>query len=332
MNQLTNPFENDLMKPLIRLFVSTGIFLFVTACQKQNTTTSTPVVIQNPDTTSIDTGKYRLTAFEERSDDGSFVYHVGFEYDASGRIIRSFSSNNNGAPDTNFTVTYSGNEAMLLKPVVQMPEIGIYSTDTVRFTLDADNKALKRVGYSYLQNDDSSGGLPIRTYTYDTTVYEYDATGLIKKQTQGKRDSIIWIVSGIKSVTNTLISSVADYTVSDGNVVGMSQVSIRATDNQVVEKTVSFEYSNAYPNHAGLTNPAILKELNIFYDWPLNNNYKNIPERIVSKTIYKDANGTIVNTIDSTNPMSMIFDANGYLTTMIDPAFPNSKWYYTYSK
>jgi hypothetical protein len=300
----------------------------IPSCNKEVSNTNNNNNTQ--DTTTQDPAKIYLTAIEQRSDDSSFVYHLGFEYDAAGRIIRCSSHTNNSVPVTNFTVTYNGNQALYAKPIFQMP--GLLSTDTILFTLDANHKAIKRLEMNYQENDDTTGSHPIRTYTYDTTSYEYDATGLLQKETRGKRDSITWITSGSSSVTNTYISSITDHTISNGNVTGESKVAIRSTDNEREETTLSFEYNNAYANKSDFNNAAILGELNLFYAWPLNNGYKNMPEKINTSTVYKDSNGNIFNTISSTNSMSLTFSANGYLATMFDPAYPTGRWYYIYNK
>jgi YD repeat-containing protein len=316
------------MNILSRLFIPAGFLLFASACQKQNTISPTPTpIIQNPDTTKTDSVKFHLAAFDERSDDSSFINYTGFEYDASGRIIRGFSYN----LATIFTVTYNGNEALMLLNIPDIGIPGLYNTDTIRFTLDADNNALKRVHYHYLHDDGSSGSQPLTEYVYDTTDYEYDAAGLLKRETVRSRDSSIRNISGSISISNSYVDRVADFTVTDGNVTEIK--SVWSQNNQTVEKTTTFEYSNAYPNHARLTNPAILMELHMFYDWPMNDKYKNIPENVVNKTVYTDAGGTVLNTIETSNPMSLLYGTDGYLTTLIDPAFPsNIKFYFRYSK
>jgi hypothetical protein len=316
------------MKSLNRLFIFASIILFVSSCKKE--VTPAPIVNPKPDTTSDNTGSFRLMSVERRNDDSSLVYSYGFQYDASGRITRIFSPANNPQV-TMATISYNGNEAVFAHPAVN-PLPGIYSTDTIRFTLDSDNKALKRIEYSYLQNDDTLGSLPIKTYIFDTTAYEYDAAGLLLKETRGLRDSTIWIINGVISMNNNLHNTITNHHISGGNVVGINQVSVTTPGNFTEEKNVSFEYSNAYPNNAAFSNPAVMNEMNFFYDWPLNNSYKNMPDKMTSETINKDGSGNILHTSNTDYTLGLAFDKNGFLTTYFDSNYTGGKWYYLYSK
>lgn len=319
------------MKSLNLLFAFASIILFVSSCKKENTTTSpSPIVNPKPDTTSDSTVKFRLMSVERRTDDSTLVYSFGFQYDSSGRITRVFSPENN-PQGTIATISYNGVEAVFAHPVTS-PLPGIYSTDTIRFTMNSDNKALIRIEHSYLQNDDTLGTHPIKSYTFDTTVYEYDAAGLLAKETREVRDSTIWINNGVTSMTNDLHNTITNHQISGGNVVGINQISVTTPGNQTEEKNVTFEYGKAYPNNAALSNPAIMNEMNLFYDWPLNNGYKNMPDNMTSETIDKDGSGNIINTSNSTYILGLTFDKNQYLATYFDSNYTGGKWYYLYSK
>jgi hypothetical protein len=307
------------MKSLNLLLSFACIFLFVSSCKKENST--------KPDTNSDSNVKTRLMSIERRKDDSSLVYSYGFQYDSSGRITRIFSPEDN-PQGIMATISYNGNDAVFSHPASN-PLPGIYGMDTIWFTLDSDNKALKRIEYNYQENDDTFPGHPIKSYTYDTTVYEYDGAGLLAKETRDERDSTIWINNGVTTTYNNLHTTINTHQISGGNVVGINQVSV---GNPTVEKNVSFEYNNAYPNNVALSNPAIMNEMNIFYDWPLNNGYKNMPDKMTSETINRDGSGNIINTSSTTYLLGLSFDKNGYLATYFDSNYTGGKWYYIYNK
>lgn len=319
------------MKSLNRLFIPACFILFISSCKKENTTTTPPPVVNpNPDTTTVVTGKLRLLSVERRKDDSSLVYSFGFLYDATGRITRIFSPENNPA-GIMATISYNGNQAVFAHPV-SSPFPGILSTDTIRFTLDSDNKAFKRIEFVYYQNDDTLGSHIMKQFTYDTTAYEYNAAGLLTKETREVRDSTIFINNGVISMTSTLRNIISNHQISNGNVVAINQVSVTTPGNQTEEKNISFEYTNAYPNNAAFSNPAIMNEMNLFYDWPLNNGYKNMPDRMTSAIVEKDGLGNVLNTSGSNYTLDLAFDKNGYLSTYFDSNFTGGKWYYLYGK
>ncbi len=319
------------MKNPFLFLIPAFICIMFSACQKQSV--NPPVVLNKTDSTPVTTGgTYYLASIEERSDDSSFVNHTGFEYDNSGRITGFFATPTFEGDNFTFDkITYNGNEAVMILTIPPYPLPGLHSADTVWFTLDNDNKALKRIHYHFDEDDGSSGTSPFWQYIYDTTNYEYDAAGLIKRETVSSKNINMNNLSGYPDTTSSYGIKIKDYTVLNGNVVG--RTSTWFSNNQTVEETITYEYNNAYPNNLLMTNPAVLMECNLFYGWPINPKYKNIPEKITNTTVYKDASGAVVNTTDTSNSLSFTYDANGHMATMTDPAFPpNIKWYFTYGK
>ena len=319
------------MKNPFLLLIPAFICILFSACQKQNVTT--PVVNNKTDSTPVTGGTYYLASIEERSDDSSFVNHTGFEYDNSGRITGFFATPAfEGDNNTFDKITYNGNEAVMILTIPPFPFPGIHSADTVWFTMGNDNKALKRIHYHFDEDDGSSGtSSPWWQYIYDTTNYEYDAAGFIKREMLASKQININIVVGKPDTASSYGIKIKDYTVLNSNVVG--RTSTWFSNNQTVEETITYEYNNAYPNNLLMTNPAVLMECNLFYGWPINPKNKNIPEKISNTTVYKDASGAVVNTTVSSNSLSFTYDANGHMATMTDPAFPaNIKWYFTYGK
>ncbi|HSZ33166.1 MAG TPA: hypothetical protein VK772_07635 [Puia sp.] len=314
------------MKSLKLLLSFAGIILFISSCKKENTTNN--VVNPKTDSSSDSNAKYRLMSVERRKDDSSLIYSYGFQYDSSGRITRIFSPENN-PQGIMATISYNGNEAVYAQPATN-PYPGVYGADTIWFTLDSDNKALKRIEFNLVQND-SPGGIPT-TYTFDTTVYEYDAAGLLAKETRAERDSVIWNNNGMITISNNVHHTITNHQISGGNVIEKDQVSVNPPGSPNQETSTTFEYSSAYPDNVALSNPAIMNEMNMFYDWPLNNGYKNMPDKMTSETINKDASGNIINTSSTTYLLSLSFDKNGYLATYFDSNYTGGKWYFLYSK
>jgi hypothetical protein len=314
----------------LNLFILAGFILFASSCKKESTTTNTPPPVVNPTPDTTNTSKYRLMAVERRKDDSTLVYSIGFQYDASGRITRVFSPENN-PQGILATIKYNGNEAVFSHPASN-PLPGIFSTDTIWFTLDSENKALKRIEHVYTQNDDTLGSHPLRDYSFDTTTYEYNASGQLQKATQQLRDSTIWINNSVISMTNVLYSSIINHQISGGNVVAINKVTLATPGNNHSEKNVSFEYNNSYANNVAFSNPAIMNEMNLFYEWPLNNNYKNMPDKMTVETFGIDNLGNKFNSISATYLLGLTFDKNGYLGSYFDSNYTGGKWYYLYSK
>ena len=109
---------------------------------------------QDHSTPATTGGTYYLASIEERSDDSSFVNHTGFEYDNSGRITSFFATPTfEGDNYRSDKITYNGNEAVMILTIPPYPFPGLHSADTIWFTMDNDNKALKRIHYHFDEDD-----------------------------------------------------------------------------------------------------------------------------------------------------------------------------------
>src|SRR5690349_21765002 len=112
--------------------------------------------------------------------------HTNISYDQNGRISKVTSHINNQASLTLFDVSYSANEIMLT--VSPQNDASITILDTIRLTLDANQRVSKRISKSLQEYRPPFNNLQ-RTFEYDTSVYEYDAAGLLKKEIRGSLDS-----------------------------------------------------------------------------------------------------------------------------------------------
>jgi len=308
------------MRIYAALAISLFVFFFLTACKKNKDF--------NPD-------EVRLTGVDIPSTNGD-IAHIVFEYNSAGKISSVRSAMNSDAPAAIFDVLYSGNEIILAKP--EQNSSGIVLRDTTRLIID-NNRVQKRIEYSFAEFKAPSN-IPQRTFTYDTVIYEYDATGLLKKTVQSRRDTT-WFNPGsvqtntetrhgTETYTNTnrnltAIDGVIDFsTVSQQN--GQTYISKRSTVN-----TTTFQYTKNSANKMDFSNAAIVNELALFTNAPLNPNYANLPDKQSFTYTEKDDNGTVVST--QTFDASFLFDYNsyGFLKTY-ELVTPNTKKNLVYNK
>jgi hypothetical protein len=304
------------MKHVTALCRVVAFMLLLSSCQKQNSTNNT-----SPE-------QLHLIAIEMASANG--IYHLSLDYDANGRIIKGSSSFNNSSPQTNFTVAYNNSEVLFAKPNFDIP--GFFATDTLRFILNSNRLPTKRTE-NIFQESKAPQAIPQRSFIFDTTYYEYDAAGLLSKETHTVRDTT-WKNNGSIITANQKTTAVTNYTTVNGNVTTVNKTTLTIATtysngtsssgygNQEVTRT--FEYGTNYPNKTDFTNTLLLNEFNLFKTWPLNEGYKNLPEKITTVTVEKDATGAVKSTTTSTDVMVAAFDSKGWLSTITDPAYQNA--------
>ncbi|HWI93321.1 MAG TPA: hypothetical protein VNT20_18710 [Flavisolibacter sp.] len=277
------------MKRIGSAFVAfIGLSLLMQSCKKNDV---------NPD-------EVRLLAFE--TTDTSITYRKVFDYDNLGRITQvQFNFGTRGALVA--SIAYQGNQ-ILMKPTPFNPAFS--DIDSVVLIMDAANHVQKRLGYSFFEVLPPDN--PQRTYSYDTTLYQYNAAGLLQKETATHRDST-WIVNAGDTQTWIYITNtISDYTNTDGNLASISSTHDATSyshqhgkDYVSRSSTVSvksFEYTKAYPNKTDFSNAAVLTELGYLQlQTPINKNYKNLPDKITSISTNRDQAGaiTFVNNISS---------------------------------
>jgi hypothetical protein len=137
---------------------------------------------------SDDPAARRLTRTEARSYTG-YIMHTNYEYDGQGRIIKIRQQKDDEEPVELVTITYEGNDAVLLSHPTFDPSFDY--TTKVRLTLNADGLPQKRIEYTYRVSK-MIRVQPPEAFIYDTLMFEYDASGFLAKTRQSRYDSL-WI-------------------------------------------------------------------------------------------------------------------------------------------
>lgn len=285
-------------------------------------------------TKDVNTAEVRLTAIETISAGQVSSIHIEYNND---RVSRISSSANNAAPVTMFTVSYNSNEAVLALPAISNGLSTV--TDTTRFILDAAGRVIKKMRYSY---NEFNANDPQRTFIYDTTVYEYDAIGLLKKETRSGWDST-WFnpASGLQIITVRTTGTVA-YTNSNGNLASASEVSDRdfstkqgsraVTTARHTVVTTTYQYNKNYANKTDFTNAFIINELNAFAGAPLNSLYASLPDKFSTSILETDNNGAAIysNTVQAENILT--YNSYGFASGKTEATAPGTKTTYVYNK
>lgn len=240
----------------------------------------------------------------EATDNSGNVWHTGYNYDNSNRIIAIQTFENNDTPVIAVSISYHGNEVVLLSDPGTEP---VYDqTMEVHLSLDENGKLLKRIEYIY-GIEKNATVQPSVMVRYDTLTYAYDAAGLLQTTTGSRYDSN-YVDTTLYRVSR--YTSTASYTNDGNNLTStdehVSYPIITKTFGVITNSGGSSEYRNIYnypklfPNHKDFKNEAVLNEYNLYYEPPLNSNYKNIPDQVIRSSIDKDLNGTIIFTGSST--------------------------------
>jgi YD repeat-containing protein len=268
---------------------------------------------------SKDTDAIRLRTVESIDYMGNAVY-TKYSYDHQGRITSITENKANEQPVTLATISYNGNEAVLLS---SYDDPSYKQTKELRLTLDATGKLLKRIEYTYRVNK-AFLIKPAEEFRYDTMAYEYDAAGLLKKATGNRQDSA-WLQPD-HTVKRQFISTI-NYTNSGNNITAMDEYvtypyattlgGVTTISGGSSEYHRVFNYTKAFPNGADFKNAAVLNEYKFyFYEPPLNSNYKNMPDQIGINNIDKDLNGTVIFTGKGTVDVERIYNPKGLQSTI----------------
>ena len=265
----------------------------------------------------------RLQRTEATSYNGGLVT-TEYKYDGQSRITSILKKKDSAAATVMVTISYSGNEAVL----VSFPDTDPSYTQQkeVRYLLDADGKPSKRFSFTLLTSKSGPGNYSL-DYRNDTTSYEYDAGSLLVKSIRRYRDSL-WFPSG-KSILTTATFTIT-FINSNGNLVSTDEyVTYLRTDNQGGVPSVSggsseyknaFEYSKSFPNNADFKNAFVLNEYLDYYQVPVNERYKNMPDRIQIDNRDWDLNGNVIFKATGGFDMKRVYNEQGLLSALIIPA------------
>lgn len=270
-----------------------------------------------------------------------------YVYDFQDRIIAIKQAENNAPLTTVVTISYNGDEALLISQPKYDPAYNI--NKEVRLTLDARGKLLKKLGYSNFAAFSS----PSTRFLYDTLTCEYDVAGFLKETKKSFYDSI-WQASGNTSIGRANYKG--RFTTVAGNLTKLdrlteySRINVNAgattISGGINESQTTFSYTKMYPNKTDFKNAAVLNETLDFYgildydDWagyfePLRDSkYANMSEKATTQSIERDLSGSITNNYSSTIEVTRTYNSDGFLSTveMLNPGTPYSKIRYIYGR
>ena len=256
----------------------------------------------------------------ESTDYNGDVFYTEYGYDNQGRITTITEHKNNEQPAVPVTISYQGNEAVLLS----FPEADpLYNQTTeVHLALDASGRMLKRIEYTYYVIKTSTLQLPEK-FRYDTLLCEYDASGLLKKTTESRYDSS-WTDPTTYSVTR--LSYTSSYTTDAGNLTGSDEYAVYPViSTKTGVTTVSggsseyhnvFRYMKSFPNKTDFKNAAVLNEYALYYEPWLNISHQNMPDQVIKSTVDKDINGAVIFSFTSTIDIERSYNTDGLLSSV----------------
>lgn len=273
------------------------------------------------------------------TDGNGNLFTTLLDYDAEGRIIRLSHQTNNNPPKVYANVTYSGNEVRM----VETGESNAASAHTreVKFVLDGNNQPQSRIElitneYFPPQN------WAQRDFFADTAIYIYDGQGLLLKKTGTSRDSV-WSNNGSEQTSVRTKTHTTDYTTTNGNlssVVRTSQENYRLrtaystyTSQGSEEDRYTFEYSQAYANQTDFKNAFLLEEFSVLLsEYPLNKNYRNLPDKINSSSVSRSGTGAIISSSSNSGTVAFSYNKYGFLATMGSHPDPAQNKQFIYSR
>jgi hypothetical protein len=286
----------------------------------------------------VNTDEVRLLKVKRFADNNN-AFYSNIEYNPAGKVSAITQNKNNEAPAPFATITYNGNEVTIQFPPVQNNALSF--VEERKFILNSAGQPISRTRSETQEYFASPGNNAQRTFITDTTLYEYDAAGLISKTSLSFRDSTWLQPPGAPASTNTALRKITDtYTNTNGNVVlvtGQGTEFNRAsngqaiiTTNNTIELKTTYSYANNYPNKTDFTNAAVLMELGIFPfpSFPLNKNYQNMPEKAVFEWVTRDAGGNPVQVLNSTNNYNLSFNRYNFLSGVSFASSPGFEFIY----
>lgn len=267
----------------------------------------------------IDTEGIRLVQTKTGALNGD-VYYVTLDYDGQGRITRIAQSTNNNPPVPKATISYSGNEVLIVEPAVNNAAQAF--TREIKYVVDGSYKPLSRIEQQTLEFK-APANIPQRTYYSDTAVYTYDAGGLLLRKTGTTRDST-WFNPGQVQISVGTQAYTTSYTNANGNLSEMVKAttekyrmesgSVTYTDQSSEEEKFTFEYLKSYANQTDFKNAFLLEEFEVLlYHYPLNKNYRNLPDKFTHTIVTRDAAGDITSNESTTATIALSYNQYGFV-------------------
>lgn len=261
----------------------------------------------------------RLVRIEAWSYTG-YVLHTQYGYDKQGRITTITQYKDNEEPVVIVSITYNGNEAVLLSSTE-------FNQNTkVVLTLTGSGLTQRRIEYTHKVST-TNDVLPSETFVYDTLVFEYDVLGFLTKTKGSRYDSTSWVNLARNQVRR--VTTDGTYTVDSGNITASEDFIVyRVVTREENTSNLSggsserhsvFNYTKSYPNKTDFSNAAILNEYKQYHEAFLNINYLHMPDQVISTTIDRDLNDEVFFYIEVTRDMERVYNGNGLLSSVRIP-------------
>jgi hypothetical protein len=273
---------------------------------------------------TVNTEEVRLLQTKQQDGNGD-LHTTILDYDAQGRIVRISSKKNNDVPELRATISYPGSEVHVAEPTIS--NAASSHTREIKFVLDGSNKPLTRIE---LRTNEyfAPASNPQRDFYTDTATYSYDASGLLTKKTGRSRDST-WFNPGYVQTSVRSNTYTATYTNVNGNLAEMTRVSAENYRSAIGSNTYSssssmeekntFDYSRAYANSTDFKHAFLLEEFAVILpDYPLNKNYRNLPNQVTSSRVEKNGTGAVVDNSSGSSTMTYSFNKYGFLSMIGD--------------
>jgi hypothetical protein len=275
--------------------------------------------------TPLDPNTIRLTKIVQDNTASEF-----YEYDTDGRIIKVTNQTTGNPISVVATVAYTGNTATITYPIVN--NAGLNASFSTKYILNADGKPLQRILEDRLEFL-PPGNNAQRDFVNDTTKYEYDAQGLLIKETQTIWDST-WSkanVGGYITTSFELTKQVLNYSNANGNMASImgsgtklsrnfsSTNGITYTSNTLLDESSTLAYTSSYANKTDFKNSFILNELGAFFNdtYYANKSYQNFPSKISSQYTEKNAvTNAITNSSSKANDYMYTYNSNGFIASI----------------
>ena len=266
----------------------------------------------------IDTTTIRIEKTEVTS--GSNVFSTFFSYDAQGRLIKTSGKTNNEAEVTTATITYSGNEVIIQRPLINNTNFS--ETHEIRYQLNAEKKPILRIETG-TRNFNIAPTVQHDYYKYESD-YQYNAAGYLIKINKSSYDSTHLSQPLGTSIQTASASSVTDFTITANNlssvrsttqivneIINTGGGNLNFTDNKI--QVWDFGYDMKFSNKTDYLNNFLLSDLEIFQmEWfPYAAGVTYVPDLI---TYNESVNGQ--NTINVTNQFEYTYNKYGFISTV----------------